>query len=150
VGTIKILDKEFNVKHEEGEPYATQAIMLDRVKKEGNINISIDYSEHPLFSVVDNIVFRTVHDYIVHILGNRPFGAKGEIQSYNLHAKLAPNNALPALFTEIVGQACVVVTTGEFPPQKIAVLNDFDFNKVGYIKNYTIQNKTLVPLSATN
>jgi hypothetical protein len=101
---------------------------------------------HPIFSLIDNIVFRTVHDYIVHILGGKQFGAQGEIASYNLHAKMVPPDAIPAIFTEVVGQACVAVTTGSFPSiQKIAVLKGFDFINVGKVDdtNYEIKDKTL-------
>jgi hypothetical protein len=117
--------------------------MKNDYEKTGKLKISIDYSEHPIFSLKDNIVFRSVHDFIVHILGNHGFGAKGEIASYNRHAKLAPNDALPALFTEIVGQACVVVKTNNFPKQKITVLKGFDYNEVGKVEGYNIEQKTL-------
>jgi len=81
--------------------------------------------------VEDNIVFRFVHDYLIHIKGGFPFG-KGELNAYNLHAKLLPKEAIPAIFTEVVGQAAVYMTYGNFPEQKIAVLHGFDFEKVGY------------------
>ena len=114
-------------------------------QKTKSLKISIDYSNHPIFSVEDNIIFRCVHDFIVHVLGNHPFGDKGEIASYNLHAKLVPQDALPAIFTEVVGQACYAVEYGSFPEQKIAVLDGFDFKNVGNVTGYDVKNKTLVP-----
>lgn len=131
-----------------GQPYDTQPQMKGDYEQTGTLRISIDYSDHPIFSVEDNIVFRTVHDFIVHIQGNHPFGAKGEIASYNLHSKLAPLDALPALFTEVVGQACFAVTHGDFPQQKIAVLKGFDYRQVGKVEGYDIQNKELVKAGA--
>ena len=113
------------------------------LQKTGTLKINIDYSEHPVFSVKDNIVFRTVHDYIVHILGNKQFGAQGEIASYNLHAKLVPKEAIPAIFTEVVGQACTRVITGSFPIQKIAILKGFDYLNVGKVEDYDIKDKEL-------
>jgi hypothetical protein len=77
-----------------------------------------------------------VHDYIVHILpGARgpDFTRRGEIRAYNLHRRLAPKDAWPALFTEVLAQACYKNARGEFPVQKVAVLHDFDFFNVGWL-----------------
>lgn len=142
---MTLAGKEYEIKKVDGEPYANQPEMRDSWKKSKQLMISIDYSDHPVFSVSDNVVFRCVHDFIVHVLGDHPFGDKGEIASYNLHAKLAPPNALPALFTEIVGQACYAVEYGSFPEQKIAVLEGFDYKEVGKVTGYDVQNKALVP-----
>jgi hypothetical protein len=143
--TLNLAGKSFKVEKTDGEPYGSQAEMKADWEKNKEIKISIDYSDHPIFSVEDNVIFRCVHDFIVHILGNHPFGDKGEIASYNLHAKLVPPDALPAIFTEIVGQACYAVEYGEFGEQKIAVLNGFDYKKVGVVTGYDVQNKALVP-----
>jgi hypothetical protein len=143
--TLNLAGKSFEVKKVDGEPYSSQAEMKADWQKNKKLMISIDYSDHPVFSVEDNVIFRCVHDFIVHILGNHPFGDKGEIASYNLHAKLVPPDALPAIFTEIVGQACYAVEYGEFGEQKIAVLDGFDHKQVGMVTGYDIQNKALVP-----
>jgi len=144
VGSINILGRKFSINFlPSSAQYQTQQEMKSDYEKTGKLNISIDYSEHPIFSVKDNIVFRTVHDFIVHIGGNHGFGAKGEIASYNRHAKLAPPEALPALFTEVVGQACVAVTRNTFPTQKIAVLKGFNYTQVGEVDDYDIEQKTL-------
>ena len=133
----------------EGDEYNTQSEMKASFEKTGVLKISMDYSEHPILSVKDNIVFRSVHDYIAHILGNHDFGAKGEIACYNLHAKMAPSAAIPALFTEIVGQASTTIVTGSYPKQKIVLLKGFDYHQVGLVddENYTIVDKVLVPKS---
>lgn len=151
--TLQVQGKSYQVRYVEGgQPYDTQPQMRNDYLQTKTLQISIDYSDHPVFSVSDNIIFRTVHDFIVHIQGNYPFGAKGEIGSYNLHAKLAPREALPALFTEVVGQACYAVTFGGFPDQKIAVLPGFDYQRLGKVEGYDIENKQLtkdgVPLKA--
>ncbi len=150
VGNVDINGKKFEVKlAEKGDEYNTQSEMKSSFNETGILKISMDYSQHPILSVKDNIVFRTVHDYIAHILGDHDFGAKGEIACYNLHAKMAPNSAIPALFTEIVGQASTTIVTGSYPKQKIAILKGFDYDKVGFIDddNYTIINKVLIPKS---
>jgi len=147
VGSININGRDFKIMFlNSNEEYKTQSEMKTSFEETGILKISVDYSEHPYFSVEDNIIFRTVHDYIAHILGNYNFGGKGEIACYNLHAKMAPQNAIPALFTEVVGQAATTVATGSFPKQKIVILNGFDFYNVGVIDddNYEIINKQLV------
>lgn len=150
VGTINILGRDYKIIYQaDGEEYQSQQEMKSDFEATGTLKISIDHSDHPIFSIADNIVFRTVHDYIVHILGNHDFSAKGEIASYNRHAKLAPKEAIPAIFTEVVGQACFAIVKGSFPKQKIAILNGFDYNNVGMIDdtNYEIIDKKLVKKS---
>lgn len=137
-GNLYVIEKT------EGEPYDSQQEMREQWETTGTIMISVDYSDHPIFSVSDNVIFRCVHDFIVHILGNHPFGDKGEIASYNNHAKLAPPEALPALFTEVVGQACFAVEYGFFPEQKIAILRGFDYTQVGSVEGYTIKDKEII------
>jgi hypothetical protein len=145
VGKVDINGRSYPIEYQPvEEQYQSQEEMKASFLETGVLKISVDYSEHPVFSVVDNIVFRTVHDYIVHILGDNDFTGKGEISSYNLHAKLAPNETKPALFTEVVGQACYYLTYGEFPKQKIVVLDGFDYDKVGSVADYDLIDKKLV------
>lgn len=147
VGTINIDGRMFKVEYiNPDDEYKTQSEMKKSFQDTGILKISIDYSEHPIFTVEDNIVFRTVHDYMAHILGDHNFGAKGEIASYNRHAKMAPPAAIPALFTEVVGQACYTLKNGTFPKQKIAFLEGFDYYNLGKIDNeeYEIVGKRLV------
>lgn len=130
--SITVAGKPYKViKH--NDPYETQQQMRDDVINNKRLLIMIDHSEHPVFSVEDNIVFRTVHDYIVHILGNKPFGLYGELQAYNLHAKMVPVDARPAIFTEVVEQISWEQIHGEFPKQKVVVLQGFDFVNVGNV-----------------
>lgn len=146
-GSILIDGRKFPIEHISfGDEYKTQSEMKRSFMDTGILKISIDYSNHKIFSVVDNIVFRTVHDYIAHILGDYDFGARGEIACYNLHAKMASSAAIPALFTEVVGQASVTLVSGKFPVQKIALMNGFDYINVGVVDDdrYEIRNKSLV------
>lgn len=136
--SININGKDYKIIQHD-DPYETQAQMKADVAENKRIFISIDYSDHPVFSVEDNIVFRTVHDYIVHILGNKPFGLYGELQAYNLHAKLVPVDARPAIFTEVVGQVCWHFVHGDFPVQKVAVLDGFDYVNVGLVSDEVLQ-----------
>lgn len=127
--TINIDGKTFKLVHMDKDTYNTQVEMKNDYIDNKRLYISIDYSEHPYYTLEDNIVFRFVHDYLVHIKGGYSFG-RGE----NLHVKLVPKEAVPALFTEIVGQASYAMVYGSFPKQKIVVLDEFDFYNVGYYK----------------
>lgn len=142
--TIYLQDEPYEVQKVDGDPYPTQKIMKEDWEKTGSLMVSVDYSDHPVFSISDNVIFRSVHDFIVHILGNHEFGDKGEIASYNNHVKLVPPSALPALFTEVIGQVCYAVEHGGFPKQKIAVLDGFDYKNVGVVSGYKVVDKVLV------
>ena len=146
-GVIFIEDKKYRLELiTPEEEYSSATEMRNSYRETNKLRISIDYSNHPYFNMVDNIVFRTVHDFIVHIQGDHEFGDKGEMATYNLHAKICPPNARPALFTEIIGQVACAVYTGDFPEQKITVLEGFDYTNVGGVddKDYEIVGKRLV------
>jgi len=128
----------------DGQPYTSQKEMADDVKNTGVLRISKEFNEHDVFSPEQNMKFRAVHDYIVHILSNVDFSDKGEVAAFNAHAKLLPPKAIPAAFTEIVGQACYANARGAFPKQKIAIMKNFDYKHVGSVKGFNIQKKRLV------
>jgi hypothetical protein len=121
-----------------GQPYSSQKEMKEDVEKTGILKISTDFNEHDVFSHEQNLKFRAVHDYIVHILANVDFSDKGEIAAFNAHKKMLPPAAVPAAFTEIVGQACYANARGNFPKQKIAIMTGFDYDNLGSIKGYNI------------
>lgn len=53
--------------------------------------------------------------------------------------------SVPALFTEIIGQAAHFWYFGSFPDQKIVSMGDkFDMVKLGNVKGYKIVNMDLV------
>jgi len=126
---VKFIDNYEKVGYSDAED------MQDRAEDSGILLVDKRHSEnHPVFNKEQNWKFRAVHDYIVYILGDKPFGLKGELQAYNLHAKLVPNDAKPAIFSEVVGQVCYEITTGNFPnPQKACYLYGFDFDDVGLV-----------------
>ena len=113
-----------------GQPYADERELQEGVDATGILYVSTEFNTHPIFTSEQNLKFRAVHDYMTHIARDLTFGLRGEIAAYNIHAKMAPPDALPALFTEVLGQAVVSVTKGFFPEQKIALL-PFDYYNVG-------------------
>jgi hypothetical protein len=139
----KRLQSKVKVEFVDYDPYGSRNEMADDVKNTGILKISKLFNEHPLYSKEENLILRAVHDYYTHIIANQDFGLRGELKAYNTHAKLAPPAALPALFTEIVGQVSYAIVNGDFPKQKICKLDGFDYLNVGKIDNIDIVNKQL-------
>jgi hypothetical protein len=115
--------------------------MVARIKDSGVLHVDTRYSDNnPYFTEEENWIFRAVHDYYTHNLRGKKFkqsynfNLKGEFQTYNTHAKLAPTDALPALFTEVICQISFEVITGAFPdPQKSAFIRGVDMKNLGII-----------------
>lgn len=115
--------------------------MVTRIKDSGVLHVDTRYSDsHDYFTPEENWVFRAVHDYYTHNLRGKKFNQsynfdlKGEFQTYNTHAKIAPVAALPALFTEVVCQVSFEIITGNFPdPQKSAFIYGVDMKNLGVI-----------------
>ena len=126
------------------DPYMGDKHMKQEVAATGILKIYTGGTEHPVFSHEFNLKFRAVHDWMAHIQIDTNFGMAGEIQAYNGHTHTAPPAGLPALFTEVVGQAAYFNTYGFFPKQKVAILRGFDFKYVGRVDGYDIVEKELV------
>lgn len=110
----------------EGQPYADERELQKGVEETGILYVST----HSIFTPEQNLKFRAVHDYMTHIARDVTFGLRGEIAAYNTHAKMVPPDAVPALFTEVLGQASTFIAKGFFPEQKIALL-PFDYYNIG-------------------
>lgn len=126
--------KQVDVQFVDGQPYEDAQQMRNEVKRTGVMLISRDFNEHPVFSQDLNLKFRAVHDYVVHIAPGATgpdFSERGELRAYNLHRRLAPPESWPALFTEVVAQACYANIRGTFPTQKASVFDGVDFYNVG-------------------
>lgn len=113
------------------EPYTSCAHMVESVLKHGVLYVNDLAHDHPYWSERENFRFRAVHDWYGHITGTLAagragrfeFNAVGEINAYHLHANLhVSQEALPALFCEIVGQLAWQHATGDFPDQACAVI----------------------------
>ena len=135
-----VIDVHFVEEH----PYENAEELRQDVQQNGVLRISTLDAEHDIFDPATNAKFRAIHDFMSHIQRNTNFDAKGEIASYNAHLQTMPPKSYPALFTEIVGQACTTIITGAFPEQKIALLSGFDYVNIGVVEGYDIVNKELV------
>jgi hypothetical protein len=125
------------------DPYSSADEMRQDVDATGVLKVSTLHSEHPFFTLEQNVKFRAVHDWMIHLATEKDFSRRGELGSYNAHARLLPPKAWPALFTEVVGQVCYQTVTGDFPVQKVAFLPGFDYKDVGKVTGYEIEDKVL-------
>jgi hypothetical protein len=134
-----------DVKFVDYHPYKSSKEMIQRVKDEGVILISTADAEHPIFDAETNAKFRAVHDFGGHIQKKVPFSYLGELKAYNAHIKMIPPAAIPAMFSEVVGQiSCFYVNGKKNCPQKTVILDDFDHVNLGVVKGYKIVDKELV------
>jgi hypothetical protein len=135
---FKQIKSKYDVVFQLEDPYSSAEEMRREVEDTHVLKIFSGDTYHPYFSNEDNCIFRAVHDYYTHIICGENFDLRGELRAYNTHAKLAPPLALPALFSEVIGQACYTIKhEGTFPEQKMAVLHGFDFKTVGEMNNKT-------------
>lgn len=143
-----IVLKDVEVEYTPDDPYRTHKEMVQDIVQNHRLRIYTGADEeHPTMSNDENVDLRTIHDYFAHagpvrknIAQGKPirthgFSARGEISAYLVHAKLAPPEAVPVLFTEVVGQIAYFTITGGYAPQKAAILDGFDYYKIGRFTN---------------
>jgi len=140
-------------------PYKSAREMRKRVAEEGVIYVSTSDAEHPIWTgeqgLIWNTMFRAWHDWQGHIEKGKGFNLQGEIAAYNAHAKMVPQECVPILFTEVVGQICCFYNSDKLNcDQKAVILDDFDHIRVGALTpqgeerfGYTLdeKNKILIP-----
>jgi hypothetical protein len=115
--TVEVVD--------EGEPYATAQEMVEDIHKNKHFKVSRANSEHPVWSVEDNVNFRIVHDVIGHAQSGGDFSWRGENLACGVHFPLVSPLAREALFTECIGQTAYRSYYKGFGPQKIGFLSQF-------------------------
>tara|TARA_R110002074_G_scaffold37737_5_gene102182 strand:+ start:234 stop:860 length:627 start_codon:yes stop_codon:yes gene_type:complete len=147
---FKRIESVVDIQFVEEHPYENAEELRQDVQQNGVLRISTLDAEHDIFDPATNAKFRAIHDFMSHIQRNTNFDAKGEIASYNAHLQTMPPKSHPALFTEVVGQACTSIITGKFPEQKIALLSGFDYVNIGVVEGYDIVNKELVKSEESN
>jgi len=127
------------------EVYKDCSDMVKRVNAEKIMYVSAEYTNHPLWSDGQYQTFRAVHDYIVHVEGHTDFSLKGELRATELHSRLVPAMARPAVFLEIAGKVCSYYIQKDWAPQKVAVLKGFDIVNIGIINT---ENNYVEPTEA--
>lgn len=126
----------------EKEVYKDCQDMVKRVNQEKIMYVSEEYINHPYWTDGQYQTFRAVHDYIVHVEGHTDFSLKGELRATQLHSRLVPIEARPAVFLEIAGKVCSYFRHKEFQPQKLGILKGFDFVNIGIINHEIDYTKT--------
>lgn len=142
---FRMIQSKARVDWVEYDPYANADELRYDVRVNKRLRVMTLHSDHPFFTPEQNWKFRAVHDWFSHMLGHTPFSPKGEISAYNVHAKMFSQAALPALFTEIVGQVAFLTVRGHFPTQKVAILPGFNYHRLGEVEGYMVVKKQLVP-----
>lgn len=134
---FKRMQAKVDIQFVDNNPYINDDHMRQEVNKTGTLKIWSGGTTHPVFTPELNLKFRAVHDYMAHIqpigFSGTGFDQKGEIQAYNAHLHTIPRKGIPALFTEVVGQASHFLHRGFFPEQKIAFLEGFDYINIGVV-----------------
>ena len=146
---FKRISSKIDIEFVDYHPYKDSTEVKNDVKNNGRLQVSMADAEHAIFDPATNGKFRAIHDYMSHVtaLGSRgtEFTLQGEIAAYNVHLKTLPREAIPALFTEVVGQvSAYYVLGGKFAEQKICLLDGFDYVNIGVVDGYDIVNKNLV------
>jgi len=148
----------------EAHPYTSAKQMRIQMRKTGKLYVSTSDASHPAWmgeqGLEWNTYFRAFHDFQGHFGHGSRFSLQGEISAYNNHVRMIPNAYVPLLFTEVVGQiSCFYHNQKGNCPQKVTVLDDFDFFKVGALTKkgeerfkYTLDpsKKLLVPIGDKN
>lgn len=107
------------------EPYATSQEMADDIHRNRHFYVSRANSSHPVWTVDQNVAFRTVHDVLGHAVAGGDFGWQGENLACAAHFPLLSPLAQQALFTECLAQTAYAIFYRGFGPQKVALLPEF-------------------------
>jgi len=149
----RMIGRDFTVEFVGEDPYSSAEEMLDDARKTGVLKISSLFNQSGFYGPERNLKFRAVHDYYAHLGGGKKdnfkapgFTWEGELRAYNKHLNFVGKQGkmVPALFTEIVGQAATFFYSGDFPDQKIVTLNGFDYTRLGAVDGYEIIDGNLV------
>lgn len=93
--------------------------------RRGNFVVSSAFSQHPLWSVEENVAFRIVHDVDGHFVAGdeASFDWSGEILACAAHERNIPSLAKRALDCECIGQVAYAIENGHFGVQKIGFID---------------------------
>jgi hypothetical protein len=121
-----MLTKELGIKvvYTDTDPYESYHDMLREVEQTGVLEVLRTEATggHPYWPNEVNDKFRAVHDAFGHLATGRGFDRHGEEAAFQAHRSMFPEEAWPALATELRGQNQFLLHTGEFGEQKIGFL----------------------------
>jgi len=123
---FRMLTEELGIEVEfvDEDPYSDPLEMMDDIQNNRRLKVlkTATTGPHPYWTNEQNDKFRAVHDAFGHAATGRGFDRHGEEAAYQAHSSMVSDLARRALLTETRGQNVVVITTGDFPPQKMALL----------------------------
>ena len=73
--------------------------------------------------LVYNDILRLTHDVFAHFFAGANFTTEGEIKGVLAHAELFSEEALPALYFELIAQRCYYECHGHYATQKTNIIN---------------------------
>jgi len=126
-----------NVEVTKHDPYSGPRQLMGDVFHDRRLQVlgTKETGSHPFFTDDENDMFRAVHDAFGHAATGRGFDRHGEEAAYQSHATMFSPLARRALATETRGQNSALIRSGEFQPQKIALLpaqlSDPNFRPIG-------------------
>lgn len=144
----KPIEDIYDIEYVDKQPYASAAEMSDKMKETGKFEISSQFlqSDDPE-EIKTNLQNRAVHDYYGHLKARGhekdpsvigEFDLIGELRAYNNQLPMTPRQAVPLVFTLIVGQAAYFYYKGYFPKLKLSELPGVDYYNLGNINGYEI------------
>jgi hypothetical protein len=135
VRRMQVLAQQIDIEIvDDPEPYSNVQEMCEDVHQKRKFKVSRANSEHPIWSVDENIAFRVVHDVMGHCVAGGDFGWAGENAACAAHFPLLSDLAQQALFTECIAQSAYAQYYRSYGPQKIVLLPDF-FGPAQYAEN---------------
>jgi len=163
----RFLNSKFDIQPTPEHPYSSTKALTSDIESQRSsgvrrpiVKVNDEDAGHPTFSRSDNTNQRVVHDLMAHYYGQHPFSARGEYAAHNRHLKTLCNAeqlkagkclAAKAMFSETVAQTSFYYIYGGYAPQKVVVLDDFDFANVGLLaptsrlnRYFYVENKVLV------
>lgn len=135
VRRMEVLAQQIDIEVvDDPEPYSDVHEMCQDVHEKRKFKVSRANSEHPIWSVDENVAFRTVHDIMGHCVAGGDFGWAGENAACAAHFPLLSDLAQQALFTECIAQTAYAQYYRSYGPQKIVLLPQF-FGPAQYEEN---------------
>lgn len=115
------------------DPYSDVHEMLHDVNTNKRLQVLGTHvtGGHPYIDNATNDKFRAVHDFFGHAATGRSFDRHGERAAYLAHAKMFHPQALPALASDLKGQNNSLIMSGQFAPQKLAVMGSQFLSAIG-------------------
>jgi len=108
------------------EPYQDAKTMCEDVHQNRHFFVSNANSDHPVWTVDDNVNFRIVHDVLGHCqAGAAPFSWVGENLACGAHFPLVSPLAREALMVECIAQTAYFKHYKGFGNQKVGLLSEY-------------------------